>query len=60
MRSSVDFLRRKSMDARSTRSSIDCSSAAGNALVGPGWSRVLSTPCRHSTPCDHVAACPSA
>jgi hypothetical protein len=40
--SGFDFLRRKSVEARSSGCSIDCSSAAANALVGPGWSHVLS------------------
>ncbi|KAF6252967.1 kinase-like domain-containing protein [Scenedesmus sp. NREL 46B-D3] len=40
-RNSFDLTGVKSMDACST-CSIDCSSAAVNALVGPGWTRVLS------------------
>jgi hypothetical protein len=41
-RNSLDLLARRSIDARSTCSSVDCSSAAANALVGPGWTRLLS------------------
>uniref|UniRef100_A0A383WMY9 Protein kinase domain-containing protein n=1 Tax=Tetradesmus obliquus TaxID=3088 RepID=A0A383WMY9_TETOB len=41
-RGSFDLLACKSIDARSSCSSIECNSAAANALVGPGWTRVLS------------------
>ncbi|WIA19684.1 hypothetical protein OEZ85_005612 [Tetradesmus obliquus] len=41
-RGSFDLLACKSIDARSSCSSIECNSPAANALVGPGWTRVLS------------------